>query len=303
MELYFSSQYKYFQLIIDFRGQVRADLDNCLSYLQPYEADILRSYYRHMQNLPSTGAVWLAEMAGFCRRLTPILEEMDKRTEPIRILDAGCGLATFSLLFSHMGASVLGVDLREERLSVAKKRIQHYQANGYLKGSIELRLQNIFKTLNEAESPERKFDAIWAHEAISHIDPAEEFLKKAAYVLKEGGLIVISDGNKLNPLVQLSHLKQRGLKIRTKRRDPETGIMVSYTNERAFSPAEMKHLLENSGFQECVIITHSFIPYTMRKFPFGETLIRIDEFLRRFSLLTSLAGSYTITARKRSSII
>lgn len=40
-----------------------------------------------------------------------------------RLLDAGCGLGSEAILFSLLGAKVIGVDLDEERLEVARARV------------------------------------------------------------------------------------------------------------------------------------------------------------------------------------
>lgn len=82
------------------------------------------------------------------------------------------------------------------------------------------------------------------------------------------------------------------------RLDPETKQVVSYANERIFSPKKIKLVLESAGFQVCAITAHSFVPYSARKLPFAETLIRFDELLRLFPLLVPFAGSYTVVARK-----
>lgn len=120
----------------------------------------------------------------------------------LSILDAGCGLGTESLFFSSLGAKVTAVDLNEPRLAVASKRKLFY---GEFKGEIDFILANVFEIVKKYQ-----FDIIWMNEAISHIHPAEEFLRLAYRQLKPKGRILISDGNGASPYIRLKHFIREG---------------------------------------------------------------------------------------------
>jgi 2-polyprenyl-3-methyl-5-hydroxy-6-metoxy-1,4-benzoquinol methylase len=102
-------------------------------------------------------------------------------------IDAGCGPGVFSLLLALLGAEcVYAVD--------------HYPACVELAGYLARlgQLESVIPTesyVEELDLPPASVDGIFCNEAISHYRNDEVFLDMASRVLKQGGWLVIKDGN------------------------------------------------------------------------------------------------------------
>jgi len=274
-----------------------------LAYRRENGLDVLplRTYYKNlfMQDhlLIPVGA------NGYSYRLIPAVEECRKLEGRGRILDAGSGYGTESLLFSLLGSEVTGVELVPERAQVAKSRIEYFASVW----NAPLRLQfvnaDILRYLEKAEP----FDIIWVMEAISHIHPPDVFLDLVGRKLKKGGKIIISDPNGLSPLAWLRSVKIRGsFKHKTHQRfkDPETGSPVDYGQERIFSVFGLKKMLIEKGFKvERANISGfmgtSFIPSVLLlKKPIVRFLGSFERNIRKVSLMSSFGSVFTIVASK-----
>ena len=75
----------------------------------------------------SAGArgMWRSE-AGWTARW---IAERRAQGRAVRVLDAGSGFGTYSMLYAAVGAEVTGVDLRPDRLSAAERRLDFYHGN------------------------------------------------------------------------------------------------------------------------------------------------------------------------------
>jgi len=98
-----------------------------------------------------------------------------------RLLDMGCGLGWFTERLAELG-EVHGIDLSHEGIAVAKARRPDIS---YLSGNVY-----------EAQLPIGYFDVVVSQEVISHVEDQPKYLDRAAEVLKPGGHLVITTGNK-----------------------------------------------------------------------------------------------------------
>lgn len=157
-------------------------------------------------------------------------------------------------MFAVLGAKVLGVDLRSERLSIAKKRVKYYEDHFLISLDVTFRPCNILRYKIEWEN---SFDIVYAKEFISHVHPVFKFIEHARAYLKNGGFLIISDTNPLNPVSSYRAWKahRRGLYEHVK--DPETGEDVPCAIERLITPYALKKLLLNNGFQ--VVSTNFYV--------------------------------------------
>lgn len=96
------------------------------------------------------------------------------------LLDLGCGPGNDVLLFTEKGFDVTGVDLSEEMISEAQRRVP---SATFLVGSMA-----------EIEFPDSSFDAVWSVGSLHHIDHADFgiVLRNAYGWLKQGGKAFIS---------------------------------------------------------------------------------------------------------------
>jgi len=158
-----------------------------------------------------------------------------------RVLDAGCGFGTFSMLFAALGSEVTGIDLREDRLRVAEARLVAHRLHAARRLAIDYRCENV---LDGASGP---FDLIWLYNAISHIDPPERFLESARHRLAPGGVLVIGDINGANP----SH-RRRLNTLRSEvhqRFVTRQGAVHPYAAERTFSPNDLRAIATRLDFR------------------------------------------------------
>ncbi|MFM6118333.1 MAG: class I SAM-dependent methyltransferase [Sphaerospermopsis kisseleviana] len=161
-----------------------------------------------------------------------------------RILEVGCGCGTESLWFATKGASVLGIDLDEARLSVARERLCILRDNVKFEIDADFKFANIFD-LNVGSNT---IDIIWMEHAFHHIEPREKLPTICFDILKPGGYIIISEANGWNPLIQLFLFRQRGFKT-IRRFTDNHGIEHVYGNERITMPGILARLFKNNGFE------------------------------------------------------
>lgn len=98
-----------------------------------------------------------------------------------RLLDLGCGLGWFTERLAVLGEAH-GIDLSEEGIAVARGRRPDIS---YLSGNIY-----------EAALPKNYFDVVVSQEVIAHVEDQPKYLERAAEVLKPGGHLIITTGNK-----------------------------------------------------------------------------------------------------------
>lgn len=161
----------------------------------------------------------------------------------VEILDAGCGWGIYSTFFFLLGAKTIGVDLFDHRIKVADKRKEYYIRNYDAGGELLFLNKNLFSL-----DYKNKFDVIWITEAISHISPADKFLKKAYEMLKPAGEIIIADPNGFHIPTQIKLLKKRGLRLYGMMKDPESQEDIEYADERVFSLLRITKMLRKTGF-------------------------------------------------------
>lgn len=101
-----------------------------------------------------------------------------------KILDVGCGKGRFSALLSEKGAHVIGVDISNGLLEIARKRVKNVR---FEHGSA-----------TNLPFPDNSFDYVLCIETLEHIPDIEKALKEMARVLCVGGGLIIIDKNKLS---------------------------------------------------------------------------------------------------------
>ncbi|EQC51765.1 bifunctional 2-polyprenyl-6-hydroxyphenol methylase/3-demethylubiquinol 3-O-methyltransferase UbiG [Bacteriovorax sp. DB6_IX] len=103
-----------------------------------------------------------------------------------KVLDCASGKGYGSYILSKNASSVLGVDLNENSLELARAVFGHSE-------NLDFKKFNVMK-LAEMDI---KFDAITAFEVIEHLDPQEtdEFLQSLGSALSESGELILSTPN------------------------------------------------------------------------------------------------------------
>ena len=159
-----------------------------------------------------------------------------------RVMDAGSGFGTYSMLYAAVGAEVVGADLRPDRLAAAQKRLAfHTEQTGT---ALPVR----FVRADLTREWDADYDLVWVYNALSHIDPLEAFLAQARKHLVPGGVLVVGDINGAHP-EHVARLQQlRGDAVHQEYVAPD-GERHTYAVERTFPPAEIRKIFESNGLR------------------------------------------------------
>ena len=184
----------------------------------------------------------------------------------------------------------MGVDLRENFIKIARERKNFYEEK--FKKSLNLVFEN--KNVNDLDY-KNFFDIIWCMETISHIFPTEKFLEKTFSMLKNGGKLIISDSNGLNPINHFELIRKCGL-ARKKVNILET--KDTEWNEKIWNPYQLIKKLKKIGFLLEKMIFSIFFP---RFFYHKENILRLYKFekiINKIPGIRNLGVVYTIILRK-----
>lgn len=110
-----------------------------------------------------------------------IVLELAGDVQGLRVLDLGCGTARYCALLAKQDAQVVGVDLSWGMLAQAVSK-KSESVLGVVQGS-----------LSSLCFPDDHFDLVVCGLTLNHIRDLEGVFEEATRVLKQGGVIVISD--------------------------------------------------------------------------------------------------------------
>jgi 2-polyprenyl-6-hydroxyphenyl methylase / 3-demethylubiquinone-9 3-methyltransferase len=206
-----------------------------------------------------------------------IRDEIAKRfSNPVSVLDIGCGAGFLTNDLATARHRVFGIDLSKESLRIAKesditKTVDYQIANAY--------------TL---PFPDASFETVCAMDVLEHVEEPLRLIEEAARVLKPGGLFFFHTFNR-NPLSYLIVIK--GVEWCVRNTPPNMHVYSLF-----IKPVELKNFC----------LSHSLHIETLRGFrpkflslPFLQMLLTrkvSDSFAFRFS--KSLATGYSGIAKK-----
>jgi 2-polyprenyl-6-hydroxyphenyl methylase / 3-demethylubiquinone-9 3-methyltransferase len=104
----------------------------------------------------------------------------------LRILDIGCGGGILSEPLARLGAAVVGADPSPENIAIAK---QHAEAAGV---TIDYRATTAEALADAGE----RFDLVLAMEVVEHVADRDLFVRRAAEMVKPGGLMIAATINR-----------------------------------------------------------------------------------------------------------
>jgi len=145
-----------------------------------------------------------------------------------KILDVGCCGGRDSEIFSQKGFKVIGIDISEPFLKVAKKKVP--------------KAKFIKMNLLKLKFPKDYFDAIWAHAVLLHIKRKDipKVLKNFYRILKPGGIL------------HITVKKGRGVTSQKEEFAADKRRMFVY-----FTKKEMEDFVKKAGFK---VIASRFLP-------------------------------------------
>lgn len=131
----------------------------------------------------------------FQRVMATVLRVAEKslgRTERLRVLDAGCGAGTQTLMWSRLGHQATGIDINQALIAVARQR------------AVEEGLAVDFRVGSATALPlaTGSFEICLMPELLEHVADWESVLSEAVRVLTPGGVLYLSTTNVLCPIQQ-----------------------------------------------------------------------------------------------------
>jgi 2-polyprenyl-6-hydroxyphenyl methylase/3-demethylubiquinone-9 3-methyltransferase len=112
-----------------------------------------------------------------------------RAADGLAVLDVGCGAGTFSILWAEAGHRVVGVDINEPLLDLARKRASEAGHR------IDFRVGSA----TALPFPDASFDICCAPELLEHVEDWQGGIDEFTRVLRPGGLLYLTTTNRLCP--------------------------------------------------------------------------------------------------------
>ena len=133
---------------------------------------------------------------------------------------------------------------------------------------------------------ESKYDIVWMEQAFHHLEPRTQVIEKLEQLVKPGGVVLFSETNAYNLLIQLKLLKHRGFKTVV-----EYGKQT-WGNERIITANNLKKLCMHAGWK----VEGCSFYRTMPNRKWADKFLKYDKNLPQF--LKPVFTHYNLTARK-----
>ena len=211
----------------------------------------------------------------YVNRRAPAVQVILEEETPM-VFDAGCGYGSESFLFASMGARVLAVDISTEQIQIAKKRQRYFEE---ILGR-PLDVTFVVADLDEYNPTMSNVSITWLASVLAAVKDQEGFLRRVFEKTREGGKVIITDMNLLNPLFLWNEWRRRKEAIRRnvefrqradflamfKRRDRKGARYFfsrdgeSFDDVQFFGADTLSNLLRNVGFYPQSPSFSGFVP-------------------------------------------
>jgi len=189
-----------------------------------------------------------------------------------RVIEIGCGTGIFTEIFARSKATIVALDISEELLVEARKRV------------ISETVNFICMPFEKMETNE-PFDAIIGSSVLHHLD-IKPALNKIFRLLKPGGLMSFAEPNMLNPQIMV----QKNIPwIKEKVGDSP--------DETAFVRWHLGNLLKKCGFKNIKIVPRDWLHPAVPTGMIGP-MSWLGNFLEHVPVVREIAGSLYIAAQK-----
>ena len=159
----------------------------------------------------------------------------------LKVLEVGFGLGTESLWLAMMGANVTSIDILHQFVDTARRRKEIVDKQIGKPLNCEFRKSSVLDLESESN-----FDLIWMEQTFHHLEPRTAIVGKLVSLLKEGGHIIISEVNPLNPLMQLQLFIARGMNMYFTYTD-EDGKEILVGRERIITAPKLRRMFTLHG--------------------------------------------------------
>lgn len=198
------------------------------------------------------------------REILSILQKIKVKSK--KILDIGCGVGTIDFYLAKKGAIVLGVDISQNGISIAK-------ANALILG-FENKIE--FKILDfQKQSILGKYDLVICSEVLEHLKKDELVVKKINGLLKKNGIVIASSPSTNAPLYKWGFLYKFEKDVGHLRRYTKDSFIELFKN----SGLKVLETKKVEGVIRNFLFTNSFGGFLLRilnKWPFSGIITFLD---------------------------
>jgi S-adenosylmethionine-dependent methyltransferase len=113
-------------------------------------------------------------------------------SEPVRVLDVGCGQGTQALWLARSGYQVTGLDPSDELLALAEEALASEGTD--VRDRVRLR-QGTIEQCQDAGAP---FDVVCCHGVVMYLPSLEEAARQLVAAVRPGGLVSVLSKNRAN---------------------------------------------------------------------------------------------------------
>lgn len=192
--------------------------------------------------------------------------------EPRKVLDVGCGPGFFTVLLSSLGHDVTAMDGAPGMVECARNNVEQLgkKARVYLGDAVKLE-----------EEKEESFDVILSRDVVWTLYSPEEAFCRWKALLKEGGCVVIYDGDYRRDNSSLRYKVLKGISDLVKKVTEKGKAKPNHAStENGFDqlpmtknprPSHDKELLEKTGFSRVEVTADRFrnTPFRMEFWKYG----------------------------------
>jgi SAM-dependent methyltransferase len=203
-----------------------------------------------------------------------------------RVLEVGCGCGTESLYLALRGARVVGIDINQDRLRVARDRLGVLEELSGKPLQCRFEARSIFDL---GEGP--GFDIVWMEQAFHHLEPRARVLEQLPRLLAPRGVLIVSEANAWNPLVQLQFALKRGFRTVGEYEDA-AGRKHPYGVERILTPLSLARSLRTVGVETTSVRYFRLLP----NWELADSLTELEKYLPQKA--TFPFTHYNLVARK-----
>lgn len=177
-----------------------------------------------------------------------------------RILDMGCGTAYFTSLLPAFYSQVVGIDLSENMIQMAKKTLEFTRMRG--------KIQFIVADGEKLPFTGGTFDTVVCMDLLHHVPDVASIVREMTRVVRNGGKATAIEPNFLNPLyVILCFIASQ----------------ETLSKFRTASPEFLKRLFIGYEMRDVTVKEIDYIPQLFLKLaPFPNILSRFVEYLETF---------------------
>lgn len=184
-----------------------------------------------------------------------------------RVLDIGCGVGTIDFYLAKRGDMVMGIDISENAISIARKNAEIFGLDRYIQ----------FYIGNFPEKfPEGRFDIIICSEVLEHIKDDEGSVRKIKESLLKNGIVIASSPSKNAPFYKMGLLKNFDRKVGHLRRYTDT----SYRDLFESAGLKILEIRKNEGVLRSFLFTNKIGGLALRvinKWPFSVLFTFFDD--------------------------